>query len=265
MLLGVTTSGAVAPAQVARARRAAERWKLPWVPRGHKQPLEQLLPAQGALLVFGGDGVTLADAQGELRFSPQMGQVRLRRLCSQQGGADRLVAHGELRPGDSVLDCTLGFGADALVAAWAVGPGGRVVGLEKSLPLFALVQEGLEAFPYDERSCRIDVLHEDHSSYLERQSRGSFDVVLFDPMFAKARGCTPSFDALRRYACHGQLDAGLLEKARRVARRWVLVKGARYSRDLRKLGLLPLSASRSATVVWGRVAGARGDTVEEPR
>jgi 16S rRNA (guanine1516-N2)-methyltransferase len=45
----------------------------------------------------------------------------------------------------------------------------------------------------------------------------------------------------------------VLARAIRVARRAVVVKGARYSTDLRKLGLTPLPSTRTADVVWARV------------
>src|SRR5690242_9366140 len=105
--LAVTTSGLGDGELAARAMRAAQRWGLPFVERRRKAPLAPMLGVDAcALLVFGGDGVVLADPRGSLRFSPGMAQLRVKRL---DAGADEdlLVRLAGLREGDAVLDCTL--------------------------------------------------------------------------------------------------------------------------------------------------------------
>lgn len=251
--LAVTTSGEPGEDVVARAREAASRWGLPFVPRRRKQPLGPMLAGRWrAFLVFSGEGVSLVDAQGVTRWTPGMARLRVKRIDAGVRD-DLLVRLGELSEGDSVLDCTLGLAADALVAARAVGPRGRVVGLEKSLPVCALVSEGLSAYDAGERSCRVEVLHADAAAYLATASPRSFDVVLFDPMFERPLESSEAFEVLRRYADHSRLTGEMLERARRVARRWVLVKAARRSPMLRRLGLTPHPTSRHASVDWVRL------------
>ncbi|MCC5691546.1 hypothetical protein, partial [Klebsiella pneumoniae] len=63
-----------------------------------------------------------------------------------------------------------------------------------------------------------------------------------------------AFETLRRHADTSPLTAEALEEARRVARRAVVLKGARYSRDFKRLGVTPLPARPNATVLWARVA-----------
>jgi hypothetical protein len=101
----------------------------------------------------------------------------------------------------------------------------------------------------------VEVLHRDAHAYLTTLPGASFDVVLFDPMFSKARRASPAFEALRRFADPSPLTVEALAEARRVARRWVVVKAARYSTDLKRLGLAHEPAPRTATVVWARVPG----------
>jgi 16S rRNA (guanine1516-N2)-methyltransferase len=253
--LAVTISASGDHKQLTRAAAAASRWSLPLIPRRRKAPLEPMLAhTASAFLVFGGDGIALWDAQGSLRFTPGMARLRVKRL---DAGADEdlLVRLAELRAGDSVLDCTLGLGADAIVAARAVGPSGRVLGVEKSTALAALVAEGLRDYQLGPRSCAIDVHCGDSLELLRAQPDASFDVVVFDPMFEKPRRSSPAFDMLRRFADYTELTSVALEQARRVARRWVLVKGARYTQDLKKLGLTPETGSRTATVAWARARG----------
>jgi 16S rRNA G966 N2-methylase RsmD len=99
----------------------------------------------------------------------------------------------------------------------------------------------------------VEVVHADAREYLRTLSARSFDVVFFDPMFARPRKAQPGFDVLRRFADHAPLTLETLEEGRRVARRWVVVKGAKYSDDLKKLGLTPEPGSTYTDVVWGRV------------
>lgn len=256
-LLAVTTIDKPAPALVAYARRRAEEWGLPFWARARGSGVHSLEAALGAvaeaLLVFGREGLTLWDREGRLHFHPGMAHLRLLRL--EAGEEDTFVRVAELAAGDHVLDATLGLGQDALVAARAVGPGGRVVGLEKSLALYAVVSEGLRGLEHSERgprACAVEAVHADARDHLARLPDRSFDVVFFDPMFERPRKAQPAFAVLRRYAEHAPLTPELLTEARRVARRWVVVKGSRYSDDLRKLGLTPEPGSRYASVVWAR-------------
>ena len=253
--LAVTTSGYGDPSLEARARSAAQRLDLPFLHRRRKASLAKMIGTSAqALLVFGGDGVTLVDAEGALRFSPGMAQLRMKRLDAGVFD-DTLLRLGEVRPGDRLLDATLGLAADALTCARAIGPQGQVIGLEKSPALFALVSSGLEDRAVDPRSAPILAQRVDAAQYLAAAPAGSFDCVLLDPMFESPRRASPAFQILRRYADHSPVTAEMISQAQRVARRWVLVKGARYSQDLRKLGLVSERVSRSATVAWARIKG----------
>jgi hypothetical protein len=74
-------------------------------------------------------------------------------------------------------------------------------------------------------------------------------------MFSRALTAQPGFDLLRRLANPSPLRPDVLAEARRVARRAVLVKTARYTPALRALGLQHVRARRSAPVVWARTPG----------
>jgi 16S rRNA (guanine1516-N2)-methyltransferase len=250
--LAVTTSAKPTEGLVAQAQAAAREWAVPFLARHTRESITPWLGSRAdALIVFGHDGVTLWDREGHHGFHG--GMAHLRRLRLAAGEPDTFVRMAELRRGDAVLDCTLGLAQDALVASLAVGPEGRVVGVEKRLPLHALVSAGLKAYELGPDSCRVEVVHADAHAYLRTLPARSFDVVYFDPMFARPRPAQPGFDVLRRFADHAPLTPEALEEGRRVARRWVLVKGAKYTDDLRKLGLTPEPGSRHSDVVWGRV------------
>jgi len=256
--LVVTTSDRVDPALVERAERAAREAGVPYVARHHKLPLKALLAETAdALIVFEADAVSLVDAQGTLRFSPGLGHLRVKQLDAGVP-EDMLLRMGGLREGEHVLDCTLGLGADAQVAARLVGPDGAVTALEKSPALYLLARYGLEGLPRHPRSCDIRVMHADAAEYLRGVATGAFDVVLFDPMFERKRKSSVAFETLRRHADYAPLTRETLAEAQRVARRAVLLKGSRYSQDFKKLGVTPEPARPNATVLWAQLPGFGG-------
>lgn len=254
----VTTSDRVDPSLAARAERAAREAGVEYVARHHKLPLKMLLAEHAdALVVFEADAVSLVDAQGTLRFSPGLGHLRVKQLDAGVQ-EDMLLRVGQLREGERVLDCTLGLGADAQVAARLVGPTGAVTALEKSPALYLLVRYGLEGLPRHPRMAGIQVVHADAAEYLRAQPPGAFDVVLIDPMFERKRKSSAAFETLRRHADYAPLTRETVAEAQRVARRVVVLKGSRYSRDFKKLGIQPEPARPNATVLWARLPGLGG-------
>jgi hypothetical protein len=210
-----------------------------------------------ALLVVGTRQAALFTGGKPQPYHPGMGALRLKRLRQGERGPpsrDGFLEAADLRPGETVLDCTLGLGGDALVAAGAVGPGGRVVGLESSPALAAFVAEGLARYP-EEAARRVEVIQSDHLRYLVALPDRSFDVVAFDPMFTRPLGAEPAFEVVRRLAEPRPLSAQSLRQARRVARRWVVVKDCAPGRELGRLGLSPLPCSRRTQRLYGRIAG----------
>ena len=253
--LAVTVSGKAGPETLARARTLAAEWGLPFLDRPREGALNPLLARASALLIFSDKDVALFDGEGRLAFHPGLAHLRIKQM---DGGVhpDHFLQVAELRPGEAVLDCTLGLAQDALVAARAVGPTGRVVGLEKSLALYAVVSEGLRRFDPGERSCRIEVRHADAVEVLRALPPGAFDCVVFDPMFDQPRRAQESFEILRRFADYAPLTKEMLEDARRIAKR-VVVKGRRYGGQLKALGLRQERFSRTTSVGWARVEGLR--------
>lgn len=242
----MTTSGSGAASLVELARRRATQWQLPYYSRRRKEPIAPLLGAYAqSLLVFGADGLSLWDRDAQIQCHPGLAQLRIKALA--KGRSDRLIEVAELCAGDRVLDCTLGLGQDARVMAKVVGKTGRVVGVEKSFPLYALASVGLD---------HVEVLHGEAAATLKAADSKSFDVVYFDPMFDTPKNSQPSFEVLRKHADHSALTSAVLDEARRVARRWVVVKAAKDSEALERLGLTPLPASRYTAFVFGRVAAA---------
>jgi SAM-dependent methyltransferase len=259
--LAVTTPLHPSSADEADARAAAARHGLPYSARGRRSAAEVARAAGAdALLVLSARGSTLVSAGEERRWSPGMGALRAKRLVRAGTGGPHPAARDpfldavELRAGDEVLDCTVGLAADALVAATAVGPGGRVVGIEASPALAAWVAEGLRRLE-DPAARRIEIRTADHAEALAALPDRSFDVVLFDPMFRHARAEPAGFDVVRRLADPRPLSPAALVRATRVARRWVVVKDGAPGWDLTRLGLVPLPSARGAHRYYARVPG----------
>jgi hypothetical protein len=259
MRFAVTTGLAPAPSALGVGREAAGRWGVPFAERGGR-PLAAVAETAGvpALLVLSPRSAALWVEGRQAPWDAGMGALRVKRLRSgERSTRDGFLDAAQLGPGDVVLDCTLGLGADALVAAEAVGPSGRVTALEASPPLAALTAEGLRRLR-DPAAERIAVSCVDAADWLARAADASYDVVVFDPMFRYARSQPPGFDLVRHLGDPRPLAAETLAHARRVARRSVVVKDGAPGWDLARLGLAPLPSASGAERYYARVDKGRG-------
>lgn len=199
--------------------------------------------AKADVLVFEKGAVRLmrysfADEVCSLRFHPSTAHLRI--MQAKKGAEDVMAKAMRLRQGDKVLDCTMGLGSDAIVAAWTAGVAGRVTALEASRPIYLAVDYGMRAYRADldvaSAIARINRINARYSEYLRGCEDESFDVVYFDPMFERPVSGTP-VDSLRTWAVAGMPAREDLENALRVAGRRVVVKvrkgGAR--KDLESL------------------------------
>jgi hypothetical protein len=245
----VSTSHHPTPAILERARSVAAACGLPLVPR---RDLEEGAPA----LVVEALGAYVVLPDRVMRSHPGMGLVRIRRLL--RGQRDPVVDIGEIRAGDAILDATTGFAQDAIVMAHAAGPEGRVLGFESSPLLAGLLLAGGPLWPRQsgEAMRRIDIRCADGTAFLRDADDASFDVVFLDPMFQRPRPAAPDFATLRMLADMRALTPEDISRARRVARRWVIVKDAWPGRELERLGVPAIPFRRSAEIVFGRIAGS---------
>jgi len=164
--------------------------------------------------------------------------------------ADTLVRAANLRPGDRVIDATLGLGADALIAAQATRA--RVLAFEKSGVLAAFTQAALRrpgGGPELRKAAldageRIDIQVGDHLELLKRQPDRSAEVVLFDPMFRSQVLSQPVFQVVRAHAERAPLSLEAIAQARRVATRGVLIKDSPRGAELKRLGIETVYARR---------------------
>lgn len=251
----ITTSRKPHAAAEALAQRTAERLALPYVPRGTLSS-EELRARCGAdcLLVARLDGLRLETPEGELFFHPNMSHLRVKNL--RKGQRDNMAEAMGLRRGMAVLDCTLGFGADAIVESFVTGETGRVVGVEASPLIEAVVREGLAYFKGENDVMtsamrRIETHCADALSFLRAQREKSFDVVYFDPMFRHPLLASENLNPLRYAADHRAATPELIEEAKRVARRRVVLKETSRSGEFSRLGFPEIMGGKYSPVHYG--------------
>lgn len=247
--LAVTTSRKIDKTRREYARERAGRWGILFIER-RDQSVRQVQASHDALIVFEDAGVRLTDADDDCAFHPGMAQQRIMRL--ERGEPDALVDIGAIEPGHRVVDATLGFGRDALVAATAVGPAGVVIGLEASPVLYAFVSEGLRHYLDATTPGPIRVEHADAITWLNAGDE-VYDLVILDPMFARPKSADPGFDLLRRHAVGTPLTDELIDAAVRRARRVVVKVGGRAA--LADLTRRPETVTTTRSVTWARFAG----------
>jgi 16S rRNA (guanine1516-N2)-methyltransferase len=139
-------------------------------------------------------------------------------------------AKGALRP--TVLDGTAGLGKDAFLLA---SLGCEVLLLERSKIVHALLQDGLSRARNSNVELaaitgRMELLYTDFMKFTA--SEREFDVVYLDPMFPerkKSAKVKKDMALLQQLLGHESDNAKLLEHARKLAKKRVVVKRAKLS------------------------------------
>jgi 16S rRNA (guanine1516-N2)-methyltransferase len=166
-------------------------------------------------------------------FSDPKFNYRTKSAVKQQNIVKAIGAKGALRP--TVLDGTAGLGKDAFLLA---SLGCEVLLLERSKIVHALLQDGLfRARNSNEElttvSGRMELLCTDFMEFTT--SEREFDVVYLDPMFPERRKSAKvkkDMALLQKLLGHESDNAQLLEHARKIAKKRVVVKRAKLSPHL---------------------------------
>lgn len=240
----VTTGSHPSAETVSHALRLAQEWNVPYVERGDDS-LARLRERYQTpdLVVVTAKGVRLERKDARpFHFHPNTASFRIKRL--ERGDTDTMLSVCQIRPGDTVLDATLGLGADSIVFSYAVGPEGKVIGVESSVVVARLVRDGLKSWTEGnpamvEAMRRVEVVCEDHLSYLRRQPDRSVDVVYFDPMFSVTETSSKGIDGLRSLADYTPIREEAVREALRVARRRIVLKESKASRYYERMGFVP--------------------------
>lgn len=211
-------------------------------------------------------GVFLTIGTERLSFHPSMALIRLINLL--RGETDRFLEATQIIAGDFLVDATLGLGTDALIGAWAVGETGKVLALEQSPVLSAMVQDGINHFSelishsknedkqaawaiLEQASQRIKICCGDHIESLRGIPARSVDIVYFDPMFRQTVKQSNSIQPLHQWSDHSPLDHKAIYEACRIARKRVVLKERKNSSEFQRLGFKILLGGRYSPVDYG--------------
>lgn len=257
--LVVTTSHKARSAAIERAETFALQWGYEYRSR-RDQPFEDMIGPNDAALVFTNSEVRLASHAGSLTSHLGTAFIRLKSFSRSEG--DPLIRAGELQLGDRVIDTTFGLGRDAIVAACAVGHTGAVTAVESSAGLFHLGHFGLTEGALSTNQVALiagstpaptEIVNADARQWLAAAPANSADVVLIDPMFDAPKTSDAGFALLRSVADAAPLDQQWVEEARRVARRFVVVKVGPSAPWFGDVGLEPVHSHSNAN--WWRTSG----------
>lgn len=251
----ITTGFDPIPEIVQRAEGLAEHTGTIFAPRG-RMSLKKLGERYGdeEILVVLQEAVRLiTPGMPPMEFHPSMGFVRAKRVL--KGESDPILEAAGMQPGDSVLDCTAGLGSDSLLFAVHGGAASQVTALESSLPLYALLREGMSRYTsgqikVNEALRRIRVVHSEHLQHLRALPDRSIDIVYFDPMFRVPLMDSAAISPLRQFANTAALSAASVAEAVRVARKTVLLKEKALSGEFARLGFTELLRG-SAKISYG--------------
>ena len=215
-----------------RMKAVAKAWaaelQVPFVERYENGSLDAMLEdlQADAMLIAGKKGPQLYSREGMLLYHPGLGKVRWQRVV-QRHENDNFLTAMDIRPGQRILDCTVGLAADALLASHAAGETGKVIGLEASLPLWFLTCRGAASYKgkFAELNAdlrRIEIIHAEAGEYLQAQPADSFDAVYFDPMFRQPVRKSSEMVPLRPLAYDEPLSPATVDLALKVAPRVVI-------------------------------------------
>ncbi|MDU2066122.1 MAG: class I SAM-dependent methyltransferase [Sporomusaceae bacterium] len=235
------------------AESLAKEWKIPFV-RREKESIEQMFLKAPAILVCTKEGPVLHTPAGAHSFHLNLAYLRIKNL--KKGNHDHMITAMNLRSGLRLLDCTLGLATDAIVASFALGAVGQVVGLESEKALAAVTTYGLKHFTADEQDVtqalrQITVQAASYETFLKSQPDNSFDVVYFDPMFRHPVTKSSQFKPLRTLANPSPLSIEALAEAKRVAKERVVLKETRGSREFSRLGFTDFVGGRYSRIQYG--------------
>lgn len=225
----VTTAGRPDEQSLRLAEFASQKLQATIVPR-EKRSVRKLSEVYDANVIVAGKNrfeYYAKGAEAPFFFHPNSAAFRLKRVA--RGEDEPLLTACALQKGDTFLDCTLGIGADSLLAAYAVGKVGKVLGIEADKNIAFIVKTGMQTYDTTElplTGCmrNIEVIHSTALEFLKKQKDGSFDVVYMDPMFEEVIEESTNFEPLRIAGKHMTLTDEWVNEAKRVAKSRVVLK-----------------------------------------
>lgn len=224
-----------------RAKHISDTLNLPFIERRKTSVQNLQKQTRTPILVVGKERLELfpLDSEEPLFFHPSSSLFRMKRLDRLE--KDSFIEISGLSTGDALLDCTLGLASDSLVAAYWVGSAGKVVGLEANPLLAYIVNEGLQCWPTDypplqSAMNKVQVMNFSYEDYLRQLPDHSYDCVYFDPMFEHSIEESEVMRNWGEIAKYSHLNKEVIEEAKRVAKKRVVLKAHYKSQSFEELG-----------------------------
>ncbi len=220
-----------------------QSYPMPYVER-KKLTLKNLFQIYNCpIIIVTNARIIYATETGQLYFHPNLAQVRSKRI--ELGQSDAMLSACGLSKGMRFLDCTMGLGSDSLIASQVVGADGEIVSLESSSIIHMIVSMGMRFYPFEnpllaQAASRIKSKHIHYLDYLKNTNDNAFDVVYFDPMFDESIKEDTPLEALQMVADYNSLDIETITEAKRVAKKYVIMKNHYTSDRFRSLGFTQL-------------------------
>lgn len=253
----ITTGRRIKAENIALAKELAKKWGINYVLRDRKSVEEiKVQETISNVLVVKENKLALITSEGEFFFHPNLAKMRLRNL--KQGGDDYLIKALNISNNMSVLDCTLGFGSDAIIESYAVGECGKIVALEKNPLIAAVIGYGLQNCVLNDNDMensmrKIKVINADALSFLKSQKDNSFDSVYFDPMFRHPLMESENLRPLRTLAETSPISPETISEAKRVAKYRVVLKENSRSLEFERLGFRDFVGGKYSNVRYGLI------------
>ncbi|UCZ51641.1 class I SAM-dependent methyltransferase [Bacillus shivajii] len=251
----ITTAGRPSEQTIARAKEIARELDVTYIHR-NKQSVNDLIERfEAVIIVVGKERLEVFSLKDEspFFFHPNAAMFRAKRWLKAK--EDPLVTACKIQRGDRIFDGTLGLASDAILTSLAVGHEGEVIGSETSRLIAYIVKQGLQTYKsgieeIDEAMRRITVEHAENLTWLCEQENDSVDIVYFDPMFEEAVKGSTGFDAIRPMTSNNDLSFEIIEQAKRVAKKRVVLKDHFRSERFDKYGF-NVQVRPSATYHYG--------------
>lgn len=256
MKIAVTTTREKDEALRLKGEKISRDLDIPYIKRDNlsinktrlKENLDYLLVVEKDKLVIKGEDT-------EIFWHPNMTELKIKSI--KQGNKESMIEATELKEGDSILDCTLGFAGDSIIFASVVGEKGTVVGTEVNKYIAYLAQDGLKNYNEVNDETKkymnsIKVINTSYKNYLSKQPDNSFDVVYFDPMFKEPNKKSSSINAFRSFTEHEGLSKEDIKEALRVCRRRIVIKERYGLNNLKELGVQRYyGGTRRGSIAYG--------------
>ncbi len=233
-----------------RGMKVAKYLNADFVPRKN---LKSISGIKNPLLVITKSGISCYYNDKELFYHPSMAMLRIKRILKGEEDIFTIML-GQIS-GFNILDCTLGFGSDALIFSFLAGENGSVTALEKNKIIYTIVADGLKGNyqkweEINQYTNGINPLNIDYTDFLYNSQPKSFDIVYFDPMFEKPINQSVHLEPLRAFAEEMPLKKEVVEQAKIVAKKYVIIKNT-LDFDFNVFGNLREFSKRASKIKYG--------------